>query len=277
MDNPFRTDPVEFPAGALRILQITDPHLFANPEGTLLRVNTLVTFNQVLDYARAVAWPADLVLATGDLVHDASPEGYQGMRERFAKLGIPTYCIPGNHDDPRQMAKQLDSGLVRVESLARHGGWSIILLDSSVREHEGGHLAPGELERLDRSLSESTDTHALVCLHHNPVPTGSAWLDTMTLDNRDQFLAIIDRHPQVRGVLWGHIHQVFEAERNGVAYMASPSTCIQFMPGQKDFALDNEPPGFRWLGLLPDGTIETGVRRLESLPEGLDLDYRGGY
>ena len=43
MDNHSRTEPVEFPAGSLRILQITDPHLFASPEGTLLKVNTLDT------------------------------------------------------------------------------------------------------------------------------------------------------------------------------------------------------------------------------------------
>ena len=73
------------------------------------------------------------------------------------------------------------------------------------------------------------------------------------------------------------MHQVFEAERNGVPYMATPSTCIQFKPGSQNFSLDAEPPGFRWLALLPDGTIETGVRRLESLPEGLNLEYTGGY
>ena len=82
------------------------------------------TFNEILDYVRAVAWPADLVLATGDLVHDASPEGYQGMRERFASLGIPTYCIPGNHDDPRQMANQLAANFSfhddQVERIADH-------------------------------------------------------------------------------------------------------------------------------------------------------------
>jgi hypothetical protein len=74
-------------------------------------------------------------------------------------------------------------------------------------------------------------------------------------------LAVIDRHPTVRAVLWGHIHQVFDATRNGVRYLGSPSTCIQFRPGVDRMLLDAQLPGARWLLLGNDGGIQTGVSR----------------
>jgi Icc protein len=45
--------------------------------------------------------------------------------------------------------------------------------------------------------------------------------------------------------------------------MASPATCAQFVPNSDDFALDDRPPGYRLLDLMPDGSIATEVVWLE--------------
>jgi Icc protein len=57
--------------------------------------------------------------------------------------------------------------------------------------------------------------------------------------------------------------------------MASPSTCIQFLPGSDGFAVDTTAPGYRWLSLHADGRIETGVQRLSEIPGTLDLASAG--
>ena len=41
--------------------------------------------------------------------------------------------------------------------------------------------------------------------------------------------------------------------------MSTPSTCAQFLPRSEFFALDDRPPGLRWLELHADGHIETEV------------------
>jgi Icc protein len=87
----------------------------------------------------------------------------------------------------------------------------------------------------------------------------SAWLDEVGLRDADEFLAVLDRHDNVRGVLWGHVHQVSDRQRNGVRMLSTPATCAQFLPNAEVFALDDKPPGFRWLRLYPDGTLETEV------------------
>lgn len=61
----------------------------------------------------------------------------------------------------------------------------------------------------------------------------------------------------------GHVHQQFEARCGQARIMGTPSTCIQFRPDCDNFELDDKSPGYRWLQLNDDGSIETGVERIE--------------
>ena len=259
----------------LQLLQFTDTHLFADAGGTLLGVNTEQSLLSVLTLARQRHWPPDLVLTTGDLVHDGSAAAYARFLRHFRDLGVPVYCLPGNHDETATLHAQLQQSGVRTQDHVLREPWQFCLLDTSVPGSEGGHLAAAELERLDAQLGAHPDHHALVCLHHQPVPMGSRWLDTMAVDNAAELFAVLDRHPQVRGLLWGHVHQDFDQDRKGVRLIASPSTCVQFAPGSADFALDETPPGYRWLQLHANGRIDTGVVRLAEMPVGLDRASAG--
>ena len=263
-------------ADALRIVQFTDMHLYADTRRDLLGVPTEQSFIDTMQQARRDHWPVDLVLATGDLVHDLEAVTYQRLHAHLAALGAPVYCLPGNHDDPALMRAHLCSGSVQMSKSVDHGVWRIVLLDSKLPGSEGGHLAAGELTQLEDLLSSAADRHVLVCLHHNPVPIGSPWLDTMMVDNAAEFFAVLDRHPQVRAVLWGHVHQEYDQIRRGVRLLASPSTCIQFQPQSAGFALDEAPPGYRWLELHANGVIETGIARLANYTATLDR-RSGGY
>jgi 3',5'-cyclic-AMP phosphodiesterase len=268
-------DHLEDGSDALQVLQLTDTHLYADEEGRLLGQRTRQTLDLVLDLVPRALAPLDLVLLTGDLVHDESPEGYQYLKERMAALDAPCHCLPGNHDNSSIMADIFESGPAKMGTSVRQGRWSLILLDSTVPGKDGGHLDREQLGHLQDSLASRPDDPALVCLHHQPVPVGSNWMDTMALDNPDEFFGIIDRHPQVRAVLWGHVHQEFSSERKGVRLLGSPSTCVQFLPGSRDFTLDTRTPGLRWLKLYGDGRIDTGVERIASYPDPLVLTKSG--
>jgi Icc protein len=101
--------------------------------------------------------------------------------------------------------------------------------------------------------------HIIVCMHHHPLPMGSAWLDGVALRDAPDFWKIIDAHETVKAVVCGHVHQASDRQRNGVRCLSTPSTCSQFLPGSDFFALDSRPPGLRWLILHPDGRLDTEV------------------
>lgn len=261
--------------GTLRLVQLTDTHLYSDADGRLLGQNTRQTLELVLELISATYWPVDRVLLTGDLVQDESREGYRYLEQRLARLGTPCNGLPGNHDIFGLMTEAFASGTISVAPNIRCGTWNIIFLDSTVPGTEGGHLSAVQLQRLEAGLAANPKAHTIVCLHHQPVPVGSAWMDTMALDNPKDFFSVIDRSTQVRGILWGHVHQSFSGRRNGVALLGTPSTCIQFAPGSEHFAIDSLTPGFRWLELNPDGSITTGIERIAAYPDPIDQTTRG--
>jgi Icc protein len=273
---PYTAGPfADLPIGSLRLLQITDTHLYADPAQCLLGLNTLNTLDQVLAQAREQLGTPDLILATGDLVHDASDAGYKRLRARLAQIDCPSYCLPGNHDLPTKMSRLLNQDNVHCIPSAHYNDWLLLFLDSTIPNETGGSLKPKQLVDLEATLAAQPDLHTLICLHHQPVPVGSQWIDSIGLSNTTELFDLVSRHPQVKGMLCGHVHQHFEGTQGHIKLMATPSTCIQFTPGQDDFAIDNCPPGYRWLALLPNGEIQSGVEMLAEMPRGLDLASMG--
>jgi len=245
----------------IRLLQVSDPHLFGRDDGALRGVVTRVSLQDVLQHARAHCADADALLLTGDLVND-DPGGYATVRELFGNLGKPVWCVPGNHDDSAAMARELRMAPFQIGGYHDLGAWRIVMLDSCVPGQAYGRLSAGELERLQSALAGAGERHVLIGLHHHPVRIGSRWLDAVGLQNPDELFAITDRCAQVRAMVWGHIHQSFDTRRKGVRLLSAPSTCAQFLPHSDQFAIDASAPGYRRLTLHADGSIETEVLRV---------------
>lgn len=251
----------------VRLVQFTDPHLYGDESLSLRGVATLPALRAALDHARAHDWPPDALLVTGDLVQD-DPGGYAHFRRVFAGLGLPVLCVAGNHDEPQAMRRELAGAPFVLDGYVDLGRWRIVLLDSCIPGCAGGHVSAETLAALEAALAGAGKRHCLVCLHHHPVAMASRWLDRVGLDNAAEFLACIDRHSNVRAVLWGHVHQSFDGLRRGVRLLATPSTCAQFLPNADTFTVDRRPPGYRTLELRSDGTLLTEVVWVEQFNSG---------
>ena len=246
---------------AIRVIQFTDPHLFGDIAGSLRGVNTYDTLERTLADAAGHLTVCDAILVTGDLVQDDAG-GYEHFRRLFARFGKPVLCIPGNHDLVPEMRAALAGPPFVLDGPADIGAWRIVLLDSVVSGQAGGHISIDMLTRLDEELGRARQRHAMVCLHHHPIAMSSRWLDNVGLANADEFWSVIDSHPQVKAVVWGHVHQNFEGARRGVRLFATPSTCAQFQPRSDQFVIDNQPPAYRLLTLHSNGAVDTGVHSL---------------
>jgi 3',5'-cyclic-AMP phosphodiesterase len=243
------------------LVQFTDPHLFADPSRALRGVPTLPALQATLAAAAAEIASSQAILATGDLVQD-DPGGYVHFRDEFARLGKPVLCIPGNHDDLPAMRAALSAPPFQLGGFYDAGAWRVVMLDSTIPGETGGALSQTTLQQLDDALRGAPERYALICLHHHPVRMKSRWLDTVGLANADEFFDLLRRHPQARGVLFGHVHQSLDEIRNGLHIIATPSTCSQFKPLSDDFSLSDAPPAWRTLALHADGRLETTLRWL---------------
>ncbi len=258
------------------LLQITDTHLFAQPDGQLLGIRTAESFQAVLDAVQAQNLPFELILATGDLSQDFTTGSYQRFADMVKPLQKPVFWLPGNHDDGPLMRRVMpDFGISNARQVLLPN-WQILLLDTQVYSVPHGWLKPDQMAFLEQCLASQPDRYTLLCLHHNTFPVGSTWLDQHDLKNGPDLLALIARYPKVKLVLCGHVHQETDLEHEGVRFISSPSTCIQFEPLSRDFGLDSKGPGWRYLQLYADGRIETQLYRLPAgcfIPDGA----AGGY
>ena len=259
----------------IRVLQISDSHLFADPAGQLMGINTDHSLAWVLEAIQREQSHLHCILATGDIAQDSSVLAYERFKQHLAPLKSPIYWLPGNHDEFGVMAQVVDHAFHLSPCVVAQGQWLIILLNSSVAGEVWGHLSQAQLNFLQIQLSGAKDRHVMICLHHHPVPIGSQWLDEIALHNSDDFFSVIDQHDCVRAIIWGHVHQAFEQERKGVRLFAVPSTCIQFKPQSPTFALEGFP-GYRWFDLYPNGDIVSEVSRITPLSWPIDRKA-GGY
>lgn len=243
----------------IHILQLTDTHLFADPQGSLYDVNTRDTLHKVIEHVQQNLAQIDAILLTGDLVHDESQKGYEALKATLAPLDYPTYYLPGNHDDSAIMAKVLGNSANQAMLSFKVNHWSIVLLDSSIQGKVEGEVSAETLASLEQFLNDNNNQHVLVALHHHIIDVKSAWLDALNLRNHHELTGLLENFPNVKAVINGHVHQEIDAQINGIRYLGTPATCFQFAIQSKNGGIDNRPPAYRHIALSDDGAVDTTV------------------
>ena len=263
-----------------RLLQVTDCHLGETEGERLAGMDTDQSLDLVLDLIateQREKSAADLILATGDLANHESAAAYRRLQRKLNALKTPSAWLPGNHDSYQLMRDTV--GEVQVPRVVVLGHWHVFLLDTAVPGRVGGRVGSRQLDALARQLEVTPDNaHIIVALHHQPLAIGSEWLDEQRVEDGEALLDVLAGDSRVKLVLWGHIHQEFETSDSRIPQarmIATPSTCIQFAPQTEDFKLHNNAPGYRWVELNADGSLDTGVERLQGVLLEQDLQSSG--
>jgi len=258
------------------LLHLTDSHLFCDTSSQLKGINTHDSCAAVIQHAYKTLPKPDAIILGGDMSQDESPESYRLLADMLHDWSAPWMLTPGNHANLTAIKSTFIPALNKLSSYSRSlqfDEWQVITLNSHHSGKISGLLVDEELQRLDKLLSAEPHKHTLIALHHHPAPIESAWLDRIALHDSEALWQIIHHHQNVCGLLCGHIHQAFDIMHKGIRILATPSTCIQFKPQQHSFALDNRSPGYRSLSLMPDGRIQTIVKRINGfIPADLNND-----
>lgn len=239
-----------------KIIQISDSHIIGDENARFLGIDSRASFESVLGFVKRE--DADLIVFTGDLSQDETSASYKYIAQQLQNLDAPIACVPGNHDNAELMADVLKCKQKQIFL----GNWHLVLLNSHYDGHESGILPEDELSFLDKALQTNPDKHAMILLHHHIVPTGSPWMDGMMVENRQDILDILDKHQQVKLVVYGHIHQEFGGKYKNINCLGAPATSLQFKPSTQELTIDDISPGYRWIELNCDGSFTSKVARI---------------
>ena len=204
----------------LRILHLSDSHLFGDETLQYDQVDTLAALRRVLGRADALGG-ADAVVLSGDLSNDGSAESYRRLRALVepwaaARDAAVVYAM-GNHD-LRAGFEEVLGGRVSVATVR---GFRIISLDSAVPGAGYGELPPAQLEWLREGLQTPAGNGTVLVVHHPPVPAATTLLAALELRNPEQLLEVC-RGTDVRLILCGHYHHPMATELGGIPVVVAP-------------------------------------------------------
>jgi Icc protein len=246
----------------VRILQITDTHLFAEKHETLLGINTWESYQAVLSAIHASQRPCDLIVATGDLAQDHSSAAYQHFAEASRVLLHPASGCRATMISSRRCTVPCRSGHFPAKRVFLGDHWQILLLDSQVFGVPHGELSDFQLEWLEQSWRRRRSAIPAPAAPSSAAG-GLQLAGSAQPAQRRRAGQRVGAFPRVKHLLCGHIHQELDLDWNGRRMMATPSTCVSLNRTAPISLWIPSSPGWRWLELHPDGTLTTEVCRLE--------------
>jgi Icc protein len=247
---------------AFLLVQLSDPHIGA----TWADGDPVAGLAAAVESVRRLRDRPDAVLMSGDLADNAADAEYVQVRDLLARLDAPVYVLPGNHDDRDTLRRHFDlPGTLGtpVQYAIDLGPLRLVVLDSTRPGEDRGELDEERLAWLEAELAAAPDRVTVLAMHHPPLSTGIAPWDEIGLPIADRRALgeVLQRHPQVRRLVAGHVHRTIVADLAGRAVLAVPSTYVQarlgFCSAEIEFVAD--PPGFA-VHALRDGELASHVQ-----------------
>ncbi len=156
---------------------------------------------------------AALCLHAGDVTDLGKLEHEEAARGIFARLDVPFYCVPGNHDWLSQTDRSGYENIFpqQLNYSFAHGGWQFIALDTTEgQKFEQTTIQPATFAALDGLLAKLEKSKPTVVFTHFPLCENV----NMRPLNAEELLAKF-KGWNVRAVFSGHNHAFTECERDG--------------------------------------------------------------
>jgi 3',5'-cyclic-AMP phosphodiesterase len=233
------------------LAQITDLHI--RPEGQLVyrRIDTASYLNRAVAHLNDLSPRPDVVLITGDLVDSGKPQAYSHLRELLKPLIIPYFVIPGNHDNSLLLREAfadhhyLHQNYTFIHYIVDEFPLRLIGLDSTISGEDRGRLCRSRLAWLAAALNAAPSRATLLFVHHPPFDTGISFMDDFKCEGGAELGSLLRRHPQVVGLLCGHLHRSIQRQWYGIPATIAPSPAHAFqleLAGRGDLTAVLEPP-----------------------------------
>lgn len=242
----------------LLLAHISDLHLDGAERATERATRTL-------DHLTRLHRRPDALLVTGDLAHTGSEEEYRRAAQ-LLDVPFPVLTCPGTHDDRASLRRHLLGRAPSAEPLNQlhHvNGTAVLVCDSTVPGHSGGHLEPSTLMWINQTLEAlQGDTPALLAFHHPPARVHHPLSDRVRLDNAEDLAGLLRAHPRVAGILVGHAHTGGVTTFAGLPLLLAPALIRSApMPWDSEHtAAMDQPPGVAFHLLDQDHRLTTHFR-----------------
>lgn len=239
-----------------RLLQISDCHLVAEPDGWFCGVQPYRQLELLLSQFQSNQ--PDAVILTGDLTQDHSIDSYQLIVDLFRRWSCPVFYLPGNHDDFALMQQVFSNAPFSADTELSLGDWRLCLLNST-GPTPAGYFGPARQQQLQQQLESYPPAVAvwLFC-HHHISPMGSFIDEHIQLDAAALW-QIIGSDLRIKGLAHGHCHYAYATLQQGVQLVGCPASSVQFLLTPDYQPVAGRPGYIEWI-FNANAEADTAVR-----------------
>lgn len=230
------------------IAQISDTHLTLDPndEDGSQRIKD---FERVIADINALDPAPDVIVHTGDIVHNGRKDEYARACGILAKAMAPVHVIPGNKDDRENLKAAFsdagyfspDSGFVdyAVEDFPIR----LIFLDTLSPGSNKGDFCAARAKRLKELVTAGDERPIAVFAHHPPfeVDVGP---DPMHFDDPQAMTRMreaLQKSGRVAAVFCGHVHRFASGSVGGIPASVVTAVSTTLRKGDYPAEAENRP------------------------------------
>ena len=228
------------------IAQISDSHI--DPESDKLK-DRLTDLRRVVDNINILDPAPDIVIHTGDIVHNGTQEKYDLALTILRDVIAPLHVCPGNRDDRDLISKNFHTGRT-ITSSSKFLQYSIdnypvrlIALDTICATSNMGDYCQERANTLSAILTEEPEKPTALFMHHPPFKiVGSKYpFQFENWDTVDYLAGVLKKNDQVKHLFCGHTPRNSIGQILGIPASTSPSIAIDLRLGESSNGAELQP------------------------------------
>ena len=233
-------------SGVMIIAQISDTHVALDAPDADRR---LQDFERTIADINALDPAPDLVVHTGDIVHNGRPDEYAQALSVLAKVRAPVYVLVGNKDDRGNLRTAFaSSGYLAPDSpfidyAIESYPVRLIAVDTKCLESNRGDFCAERAKRLVQQIEADTSRPIAVFAHHPPfeVLEGPDRFHFETPEAMSRLCQASQHSDRIVAVFSGHVHRGVYGHVGDIPATVVPCIATSLRRGQYPAYMETRP------------------------------------
>jgi 3',5'-cyclic-AMP phosphodiesterase len=219
------------------IAQISDTHIALDTPDADRRTGD---FERTIADINALDPQPDVIVHTGDIVHNGRADEYAEAVRILAKARAPVYVLPGNKDERANLRVAFAAGgylapdSLFIDYAVEDYPVRLIAVDTLNTGSNKGDFCTGRAKRLINMIDAETSKPIAVFAHHPPfaVKVGPDPINFETLDAMERLRQALQHSGRVVQVFSGHVHRGTAGYVGSIPATVMPSVATTLRKGE---------------------------------------------
>jgi Icc protein len=228
------------------IAQISDTHIALDTPDAERRI---ADFEAAIADINALDPAPDVIVHTGDIVHNGRPDEYAEAKRILSAARAPVYVLAGNKDDRANLrAAFAADGYLSADSefidyTVERFPVRLIAVDTKSEVSNRGDFCPERAKRLTAAIDAETARPIAVLAHHPPfeVQVGPDPINFDTPEAMQRLAQAVQHSGRIVQVFCGHVHRGTAGHAGAVPVTVMPSIATTLRKGEYPPAMKTRP------------------------------------